>query len=169
MAGIGGAPGSANLAQAEARRARPTIVVVGSGIGLWLVGGSVDALGGIVRYLHAMELTPTEATLLIFGVAFIVATPGIIFVMRVRKVVWPNSVRAVELASDLRRTAAAALVTYGALALAMRAIFTILLRDSSMLSGALLDSTLFGASAIGAAIAGGLGPVARALRRKANR
>jgi hypothetical protein len=133
------------------------------------VGGSVDALGGIVRYLHAMELTLTEATLLIFGVAFIVATPGIIFVMRVRKVVWPNSVRAVELASDLRRTAVAALVTYGALALAMRAIFTILLRDSSMLSGALLDSTLFGASAIGAAIAGGLGPFARALRRKANR
>lgn len=169
MAGIGGAPGSANLAQAEARRARPTIVVVGSGIGLWLVGGSVDALGGIVRYLHAMELTLTEATLLIFGVAFIVATPGIIFVLRVRKVVWPNSVKAVELAADLRRTAAAALVTYGALALAMRAIFTILLRDSSMLSGALLDSTLFGASAIGAAIAGGLGPFARALRRKANR
>jgi serine/threonine-protein kinase len=169
MAGIGGGPTGANLAQAEARRARPTIVVVGSGLGLFVVGGAVDALGGIVRYLHAMELTLTEATLLIFGVAFIVATPGIIFVLRVRKIVWPNSVKAVELASDLRRTTAAALVTYGALALGIRVIFTILFRDSSMLDGGLLDMVLFAASAVGAGIAGGLGPVARALRRKANR
>ncbi len=169
MAGIGGGPNSARLVQAEARRARPTIVIVGSGLGLWIVGGSVDALGGIVRYLHAMELTMTEATLLIFGVAFIFATPGIMFVLRVRKIVWPNSVKAVELASDLRRTAAAALVTYGALALGMRALFTILFRDASMLSGALLDTLLFAASAIGAGIGGGIGPFARALRRKANR
>jgi hypothetical protein len=115
-----------------------------------------------------MELTLTEATLLIFGVAFIVATPGTIFVLRVRKMVWPNSVKAVELASDLRRTAAAALVTYGALALGMRALFTILFRESSILSGGLEDTALFAASAIGAAIAGGIGPLARALRRKAN-
>jgi len=168
MAGIGRAASSADLAQAEARNARPTIAIVGSALGLWLVGGSVDALGGIVRYLHAMELTLTEATLLIFGVAFIVATPGTIFVLRVRKMVWPNSVKAVELASDLRRTAAAALVTYGALALGMRALFTILFRESSILSGGLEDTALFAASAIGAAIAGGIGPLARALRRKAN-
>jgi hypothetical protein len=119
--------------------------------------------------LHAVELTLTEATLLFFGVAFIVATPAIIFVLRVRKIVWPNSVKAVELASDLRRTAGAALVTYGALALGMRAILTILLRDSSTLSDGLVDAVLFAASAIGAAIGGGLGPFARALRRKANR
>jgi serine/threonine-protein kinase len=168
MAGIGGAPPSAELAETRVRRARPTIVLVGSGLGLWLVGGSVDALGGVVRYLHAMELTATEAMLLFFGILFIVATPAVMFVMRVRKSVWPNSVRAVELASDLRRTAAAAFVTYGTLALLMRAVLTVLLRDSISLTEGLLDAGLFAASALGAIIAGGLGPLARALRRKAN-
>jgi hypothetical protein len=89
-------------------------------------------------------------------------------VLRVRRSVWPNSVKAVELASDLRRTAAAALVTYGALALFIRAVFTVLLRDSVSLTWGLLDTVMFGASAAGALIAGGLGPLARSLRRKAN-
>jgi hypothetical protein len=141
---------------------------VGSGLGLWLVGGAVDALAGIVRYLHMMELTITESMLLFFGVLFIMATPAVMFVLRIKKLVWPNSVKAVELASDLRRTAAAALVTYGTLSLAIRAIFTVLLRDSGSLTEGLLDTLLFAASALGAVIAGGLGPLARSLRRKAN-
>jgi serine/threonine protein kinase len=168
MAGIGGAPPSADLAASEVRRARPTIVLVGTGLGLWLVGGSVDALAGIVRYLHGIELTMTESMLLFFGILFILATPTVIAVLRIRRAVWPNSVRAVELASDLRRTAAAAFVTYGTLALLVRAVFTVLLRDSVSLAEGLLDTGLFAASAIGALIAGGLGPLARALRRKAN-
>jgi len=168
MAGIGGAPESAELAATEARSARPTIVLVGAGLGLWLVGGAVDALAGIVRYLHAMELTLTEAMLVFFGILFILATPAVMFVLRVRRSVWPNSVKAVELASDLRRTAAAALVTYGALALFFRAVFTVLLRDSVSLAWGLLDTAMFAASAVGALIAGGLGPLARSLRRKAN-
>jgi serine/threonine-protein kinase len=168
MAGIGTAPANTELATAQARSARPTIVVVGSGLGLWFVGGSVDALGGLVRYLHAVELTFTEAMLLFFGILFITATPAVMFVLRVRKVVWPNTFKSVELAADLRRTAAAALVTYGTLALLLRAVFTVFLRDSGSVSGGLLDTGLFAASAAGAVIAGGLGPLARALRRKAN-
>jgi serine/threonine-protein kinase len=168
MAGIGGAPPSTALVNSQARSARPTIVLVGAGLGLWLVGGAVDALAGVLRYLHAMELTLTEAMLLLFGIVFILATPAAMFVLRVRRSVWPNSVKAVELASDLRRTAAAALVSYGALALFVRAVFTVLLRDSVPLAGGLLDAGLFVASAVGASIAGGLGPLARALRRKAN-
>jgi serine/threonine protein kinase len=168
MAGIGGAAPSAELAETRVRNARPTIVFVGTGLGLWLVGGSVDALGGVVRYLNGKELSDTEALLLFFGIVFIVATPAVMFVLRVRKSVWPNSVRAIELASDLRRTAAAALVTYGTLALTLRAIFTVLLRDPTSLMEGLLDTGLFAASAMGALIAGGLGPLARALRRKAN-
>jgi serine/threonine-protein kinase len=168
MASIGGADASTALATSQARGARPTIVVVGTGLGLWFVGGSVDGLAGIVRYLHGVELTVTESMLLFFGILFIVATPTVMFVLRVKKVVWPNTVKAVELASDLRRTAAAALVTYGSLALLVRALFTVLLRDSSSVAEGLLDTGLFGASALGAIIAGGLGPLARALRRKAN-
>jgi hypothetical protein len=168
MAGIGGAPASTALASSQAKSARPTIVVVGTGLGLWFVGGSVDGLAGVVRYLHGAELTVTESMLLFFGILFIVATPAVMFVLRVRKVVWPNTVKAVELAADLRRTAAAALVTYGTLALLLRAVFTVLLRDSSTVAEGLLDTVLFAASAIGALIAGGLGPLARSLRRKAN-
>jgi serine/threonine protein kinase len=166
MAGLA-APTSLEAGKA-AKSARPTIVTVGLGLLLWLMGGFVDALGGVVRYFHEAELTPTESVMLMIGIAFIVASPSWVFVQRVRKVVWPNSVKAVELAADLKRTAAAALVTYGVGALAMRVTFTIGLRDSSVVAGGLWDAALFGASVLGAIVAGGVGLVARSLRRKAN-
>jgi hypothetical protein len=165
---LAGAPPSAELATRQVKSARPTIVVVGTGLALWLVGGTVDALGGALRALHAMELTGTEALLLFFGIVFIVATPLVMFVLRVRKVVWPNSVKAVELSRDLQRTALAALVTYGALALVLRAIFTVGLRQSASIADGLVDTIQFVVSALGAVLAGGLGPLARSLRRKAN-
>jgi serine/threonine protein kinase len=168
VASIGGEPPSAELATRQAKGARPTILVVGTGVAAWLIGGTVDGLGGLLRYLHAMELTVTEALLLSFGIVLIVATPLLMFILRVKKMVWPNSVKAVELASDLKRTAVAALVTYGSLSLALRAIFTVLLRDSASVSAGLMDTCLFAASAIVAVVTGGLGPLARSLRRKAN-
>jgi hypothetical protein len=165
---LAGTPPSAELASGQVRNARPTIVVVGTALALWFVGGTVDALGGVLRVLHAMELTGTEALLLFCGIVLIVATPIVMFVLRVRKVVWPNSVKAVELSRDLQRTALAALVTYGALALVLRAIFTVGIRESATVADGMVDTVLFVVSALGAVLAGGLGPLARSLRRKAN-
>ena len=94
-----------------ARVARPTITVASAVLGTWLVGGTTAALAGLVRVLHDGEITLTECVLLVVGCLFAAATPVALYVLHVKKVIWPNSVRALQLASDLKRTAAAALVT----------------------------------------------------------
>jgi serine/threonine protein kinase len=153
----------------DARRARPTIVVLSGLMALWLIGGSVDALGGIVRYVRDGDLTSTESLLLGIGCVFAVATPAYLFIARVRKTVWPNSVHAVELAKALRYTAATAFATYGLATVMSRAVLTVILRESASLRSGLWDAIFFGVSVLGAALAGGIGSLARARRRKANR
>jgi len=124
------------LAQAEPDASDPLSPSSARPSALWLVGGSVDALGGIVRYLHANGAHTDRSDLAHFWVAVpSVATAGTIFCPSCAQDGVPNSVKAVELASDLR--------SYGgggapspmeALALGMRALFTILFRESSILS-----------------------------------
>src|SRR6185312_2027597 len=104
------------------------------GLALWLLVGFVDALAGVVRFFRDGELTLTESILLTVGSAFAAITPTVLFVLHVRKTVWPNSVKALELATDLKRTAAAAFVTYGAAAVVVRVAYTVILRHAAELA-----------------------------------
>jgi serine/threonine-protein kinase len=152
----------------EARLARPLIIGFSLAIAVWFVGGFVGALGGTVRWVRGGDLTITESILLVLGSGFLAMTPAVLFALHVKKSVWPNSVRALELAADLRRTAAIALVTYGAASIVTRILYTVLLRHADELASGGWDALLFVASFLGALIAGGVGPVARFFRRKAN-
>lgn len=163
--------GSGESLQKEARAAqlaRPTIIALTVGLALWLLVGFVDALGGVVRFFRDGELTLTESILLTVGSAFAAITPAVLFILHVRKTVWPNSVKALELATDLKRTAAAAFVTYGVAAVVVRVVCTVVLRHAVELTSGVWDTGLFVASFLGALIAGGVGPIARSFRRKAN-
>ena len=163
--------GSAESLKKEARAAqlaRPMIIALTVGLALWLLVGFVDALGGVVRFFRDGELTLTEAVLLTVGSAFAAITPAVLFILHVRKAVWPNSVKALELATDLKRTAAAALATYGVAAVVVRVVYTVVLRHAVELTSGAWDTALFLASFLGALLAGGAGPIARSLRRKAN-
>lgn len=144
--------------------ARPTIVVASVVLAAWVVSAVAAALAGIVRALHGDELTGTESVLL--GVACLLAslTPGVLYVNHVRRAVWPNSVRAIEHATDLRRAAVFALVTYGFVALALRVFFTVVVRETSALFDGRWDLLFLVASGLAAAFGGGLGVLAR--RRK---
>jgi len=153
-------------AAALARLARPTVVVASSALGLWLVGSATAALGGLVRVLHEGEITLTESVLLVVGCLFAAATPTALYVMHVKKVIWPNSVRALQLATDLRRTCGAALLTYGAFSVLARVGHTVLFRQSTGLASGVWDILLFLVSVLSAATIGGLGPLLRNLRRR---
>jgi serine/threonine-protein kinase len=172
LAGIAAAAGSSvappAFATASSQLARPWIVMLGVGLGLWAIGGLVDALAGLVRSAHGGEITTTEAVLLIAGTLFAASTPAVLFVLHVKKNIWPNSVRAMQLASDLRRMTAGAFVAYGALAILGRLIATVFLRTSPWLASGWWDVALFVASLVVAAIAGGLGVAARRRRRNQN-
>jgi serine/threonine protein kinase len=148
--------------------ARPTIVILGLLGFVWLVTGFVDGLAGVVRHFHAGELTVTESVLLFIGSLLAATTPGALFMVHVKKSVWRNSVKAMELATDMRRTMIAALVGYGVAAFVTRIVYTVFLRDSHALNAGLWDATFFLASIIGAILGGGAGPIARGIRRKRN-
>ena len=165
-----GGPGATVVSTTgEARLARPMIVATAAALFVWLVGGFVDGLGGLVRYMRAGDLTLTEAILIISGCLLAAASPLAFFVMHVRKVVWRNSVKSVELSGDLKRTFVVAFATYGFGALLHRFASTVILRDTSAVSSGLWDAVFFGSSFIMAGIAGGVGPVARFFRRRKNK
>ncbi len=149
-----------------ARVARPTITVASAVLGTWLVGGTTAALAGLVRVLHDGEITLTECVLLVVGCLFASATPVALYVLHVRKAIWPNSVRALQLASDLKRTAAAAFVTYGGLSILARIAHTVLWRSSKGLASGWWDIALFLVSVVAAVTVGGFAPLVRNMRRR---
>jgi serine/threonine protein kinase len=151
----------------DANLARPALVALGAAGALWLIGGFVGTVGGIVRVARGGELTTTETLLLVIGTLLAVGTPGFLAVSHVRKLVWPNSVRAVELASDLWWTVSAAFVSYGALAILGRVLTTVFVHASRSLGSGLWDGGLFFASVLGAVFAGRMGAVVRAFRGRA--
>ncbi|MDB4942689.1 MAG: serine/threonine protein kinase [Labilithrix sp.] len=159
------ASGSQSVPSARmAEMSRPTIVVASAVLGAWLVGGATAALAGLVRVLHDGEVTLTESVLLVVGCLFAAATPAALYVLHVKKVVWPNSVRALQLAGDLKRTATAALISYGALSIATRIIATVLMRSSRSLASGVWDLLLFAVSIVAAFVLGGAAPLIRRLR-----
>ena len=149
-----------------ARVSRPTITVASAVLGVWLVGGTTAALAGLVRVLHDGEVTLTECVLLVVGCLFAAATPIALYVLHVRKAIWPNSVRALQLASDLKRTATAALVTYGGLSILARIGHTVLWRSSKGLASGWWDIALFAISLLAATTVGGFAPLVRNMRRR---
>ncbi len=149
-----------------ARAARPMILVMSSVLAVWLVGGSTAALAGLVRILHDGEITGTECALLVFGCLFAAGTPAWLYVTHVKKFIWPNTARAVQLATDLKRTVIAVLVTYGALSVVLRIGSTVLLRSSRSLVSGWWDLLLLFVSLAAAATVGGARPLLANLRRR---
>lgn len=154
---------------ALAKLARPTLVVASTVVGLWFLGSIIAALAGLVRVLHDGEITLTECVLLVVGCMFAALTPGVLYVLHVRKVIWPNSVWSMQLAADLRRTATAALVAYGALSMSARIVHTVLWRNSSALTSGGWDISLLLFSLVAAITIGGMAPLLRNLRRRKRR
>ena len=161
------APAAANaLATSEAKLARPTIVGASVALGFWFLGGTATALGGLVRVLHAGEITVTESVLLLVGCLFAAATPMGLYVAHVKKKIWPNSVRAVQLATDLRRVTFVAFVSFGALTLLSRLVHTVFLRASFKLASGVWDMALFAISVLLALTIGGFAPLVRNMRKR---
>jgi len=158
--------GSAAVSAKDAKLARPTIAATSGALGVWFVGGTVSALAGLVRVLHDGEITVTEAVLLVVGCLFAAATPIALYVMHVKKVIWPNSVRAVQLATDLKRTTGAALVTYGALSIGARIAYTVFVRNTKGITSGGWDIALFLVSVVAALTVGGAAPLLRNMRRR---
>ncbi len=151
----------------DAKLSRPTIVLTGLGLVLWMVAGVIDAAGGVLRqFKKDGDLTLAEALLLIIGSSLIAFTPAIYFFVTVRKKAWNNSVRALELAGDLRRTFFASALSYALFVLGLRMTMNVILRQSATLSSGAWDVLAFVASFAVGFITWGSSSLARSVRKR---
>ncbi len=151
----------------DAKLSRPTIILTGLGIVLWLVVGLVDTAAGVLRqFKRDADLTLAEAILILVGSSLIALTPSIYFFVTVRRRAWNNSVRALELAGDLRRTFFASAVTYGLLFLGLRVAMNVVMRQSATLSSGSWDVLAFIASFVVGGITWSSASLARSVRKR---
>jgi serine/threonine-protein kinase len=159
-----------SMAVADAKMSRPTIVISTLGLVLWLIAGMVDALGGALRYWrHDTDITAEVGTLLLVFAPLVVLSPAVYFILHVRKNKWNNSVRALELAGDLRRTFFAVALTYAFLMLGIRVAWTVLLRRSDTLSSGSWDVLAFAASSVIGVLTWSSASLARSVRKRRNK
>ena len=153
----------------EASIARPTIVVLTPVISAWILLLVVAGAAGVIRATaNGREVTESEVFLMTLFSAAAGLTPLILFIIHVGKNVWRNSVRAMELAGDMRRFIAGSLCGYGVAVVAVRVVFTVFVRHSPTVLVGWWDVLGFFVAMIGGAFAGGIGPLARLRRRLLN-
>jgi serine/threonine-protein kinase len=114
----------------EVGMARPLIMLL-SALGLfWVVGSIVTMIGAIIRMARGpgQNLTGSEAVLLSAGILFTLITPILLGVRHLRRTVWDNSVKALDLAERLKLPVVVGLVAYGLGSLLVRFIEIVVLR-----------------------------------------
>ncbi|AUX23750.1 uncharacterized protein SOCEGT47_042800 [Sorangium cellulosum] len=135
--------------------ARPLILLL-SGLGLfWVAGSLLTLVTAIIRLSRGGSvndnLTGLEAVLLASGIGFALITPALIGARHVRRQVWNNSMRAVDLADNLRRPIVVGLCAYGFASLLVRVVEAVALRRAAGVAWPAWDVVLFAIGAVGAA------------------
>ena len=70
----------------RAKLARPAIIALSSVLAVWLLGGFVAAVGGVIRAIRGDELSVTETALLVLGTLFAAGTPGFLYFAHARRI-----------------------------------------------------------------------------------
>jgi serine/threonine-protein kinase len=137
--------------------ARPMILLFGTLGLIWAAGSLILAITGIIRMVRGggakANLEVVDAVLLMLGVGFTLLTPVILVGRHLKKSVWGNSVKAVELSERLRRPVLVGLTAYGFATLLVRFLEAVLLRHAVGVAWPWWDLLLFvigGAAAAGA-------------------
>jgi serine/threonine-protein kinase len=136
--------------------ARPMVLILG-GLGLFFAAGSLMTLiTAIVRLARgggaAANLTGSEAAFLIVGFVFALLTPTILVVRYLRRKIWDNSAKAMELSERLSRPVITGLCAYGFGTLLIKLLEGVLVRRAVGVAWPVWDLLLF---AFGVAAAGG--------------
>jgi hypothetical protein len=147
--------------------ARPMVVILGC-LGLfWAVGSLMTLIAAIVRLTRGggatANLTGSEATFMIVGFLFALLTPVILIVRFLRRQIWDNSAKAIELSSRLYRPVITGLCAYGFAALLVRVLESVILRRAVGVAWPVWDLLLF---AFGVLAAGGAFALQQEERRR---
>ena len=112
--------------------ARPMIsLLLALGI-FWAAGSLLTTAAAVVRMLRGggstANLTATESVLMVLGVTLALASPIVFLIRHVKRTVWGNTIRAIELLGRIRRPVVVGLCAYGFGSLLVRLIESVLLR-----------------------------------------
>jgi serine/threonine-protein kinase len=134
--------------------ARPMVVLLG-GVGIfWAMGSLMMAVTAAVRITRGSgakaNLTLAETVFLVVGFAFTLLTPVILAARHVRRSVWNNTVKAVDLADQLRGPVVVGLSAYGFASLLIRLIEAVVLRHAVGIAWPYWDLALLGIVTIAA-------------------
>ncbi|MFO0659083.1 MAG: serine/threonine-protein kinase [Polyangiaceae bacterium] len=123
------------IASQGVRSSRPTLVI-SSLIGvLWVLGVASDTAAAALRLVRGGEKVSTsESTLILIGVGAAMLTPMILWIRHLAQRVWPNSVRAIEVAHTARRTVTWSMIGFGIAALAIHLIVVLSFGDAKQMS-----------------------------------
>ncbi len=146
------------------RRARPMIVALTPLTLIWLLVLINSAVAGAIRSISGREPTDSELTLIASFSGAVAITPLVLWIVRVVRHVWPNSVRATETARDLGRLLMGSLAAYGLVSVGVRFGLTLAHRTWGVGAG-WLDVVYALVALLGGALAGGVGPLSRLRRR----
>jgi serine/threonine protein kinase len=142
--------------EGEVALSRPTILVLGSLGGVFVLFGLMTLAAGAIRLSRGggatANLTGLESILLVGLLTLALATPAGFVVHLVRKNVWHNSAKTVELAGLLKRAVLAALVSYGLLALTIRFVEALVLRRAAGIAWPVWDVVSVLLASLGAAL-----------------
>jgi serine/threonine-protein kinase len=145
--------------QSTASLARPLIVLFGALGVFWLAGSLMTMITGLVRLIRGgsatANLSGTEAAFLFVGLILVLLTPALLAGHQVRKLIWDNSVKAVDLAERLRAPVLTGLAAYGIASLMVRVLESVLLRHAVGVAWPVWDLLffLFGVTAAAVAMA----------------
>jgi serine/threonine-protein kinase len=154
---VRGAPTMQLQKAQQVSMARPLILLL-SFLGVfWLVGSLITLITAIIRLSRGGapgdNLSGLEAVLLSAGIGFALITPTLLAARHVRRNVWNNSMKAVDLAEQLRGPVMVGLCAYGFASLLVRVVEAVILRRAAGVAWPAWDVLLFligGVAAIGA-------------------
>ncbi len=149
--------------------ARPLIVLFGALGVFWLAGSLMTLITGVVRLIRGgsatANLSGTEAAFLFVGLILVLLTPALLAGYQVRKLIWDNSVKAVDLAERLRAPVLTGLAAYGVASLMVRVLESVLLRRAVGVAWPVWDLLFFLFGVIAAGVATALHEEERKKRR----
>jgi serine/threonine-protein kinase len=119
----------------EVELSRPIITLMGGLAGVGVLGALLTFIGAIIRLSRGggptANVTGSESLILISMLALALATPAVFAILHVKKAIWNNTAKTVELASSLRRSVTTAFVAYGLGSIGVHFVETLILRRAA--------------------------------------
>jgi serine/threonine-protein kinase len=140
----------------EAQSARPLLTLLGALSVFVVVGGLLTFFSSVVRIARgsSMEanLTGTESVVLVLLLIVALAAPVVLATLHVKKTVWLNTARVLELVRRWRWPVIVTLAAYGTGSLLVRVIETVLLRRAAGASWPVWDLFMIVVAAVAASV-----------------